>query len=335
MGTSVNGRLQGKTREARVRTALYRGDLLTLANPSYMRAVRALTDELLRLDFELGDLTTEALGLGAKRCRTEIRAKEAGIAAGMDEAVWLYESHGQAATPVKRDGEAILPADVLLRAQGDARNLLSLERTAVNLLQRMSGIATATQRLVAIAHDASPTAHIVATRKTPWGLLDKRAVHLGGGGTHRLNLSDAVLIKTNHLALASNGMGMNLQQTLRQAWERRKVAAFFEVEVTSGAEAMTAARVLAELRGAPDACPCLLLLDNSTPEDAKNAVRALRDMNLHDAVIVEASGGVSKQSAALYAVAGVDAISVGALTHSVRAIDMSAKLFPCGEVARA
>lgn len=331
----VNESLPGKTRAARMRAALNRGEALTLANPEYLRAVRALTDELLRQDFELGDLTVEAIGSGAQRCGVEIRAKEAGIAAGVNEAVWLYQSHGQSATSLKHDGVAILPGDVLLSVQGDARNLLALERTAVNLLQRMSGIATATRRLVAIAYDASPSAHIVATRKTPWGLLDKRAVHVGGGGTHRLNLSDAILIKTNHLLLASSGKAMKLEQTLRHAWKRRKRAAFFEVEVTSGAEAMTAARVFAELRTAPDACPCLLLLDNFTAEDAKNAVRALRDMNLHDAVIVEASGGVSEASVAAYAAAGVDAISIGALTHSVRALDMSAKLMPCGEVAHA
>jgi nicotinate-nucleotide pyrophosphorylase (carboxylating) len=335
MSTSVNEKLQGKTREERVRAALYRGGALTLENSSYLRAVGAITEELLRQDFELGDLTVEAVGLGARSCSVEISAKEAGVAAGMEEAAWLCENHCQSATPEKRDGEVILRGDVLLRVRGDARSLLSLERTAVNLLQRMSGIATATRRLGEIAHRASPAAHIVATRKTPWGLLDKRAVHLGGGGTHRLNLGDAILIKTNHLSLASKAVTMNLEQTIRQAWERRKGAAFFEVEVMSIPEAVAAARVFAELQDALDTCPCLLLLDNFSADDARNAVRELHDANLYDAVIVEVSGGVSEGSVAAYAAAGVDAISVGALTHSVRALDLNAKLKWHGEAARA
>lgn len=331
--TGVKEKTATVTREERVHASLYRGGELTLANPLYSRAVRGLTDELLRQDCEGGDATVEAIGLGSHRAEVEIRAKEAGVAAGVNEAAWFYKSHGQPAIGEKRDGDAVTPGDVLMRVQGDARTLLSLERTAVNLLQRMSGIATATRRLVQIARAASPAAHVVATRKTPWGLLDKRAVHLGGGGTHRLSLSDAILIKTNHLSLASNEMKMSFEHTLRQAWERRRGAAFFEVEVTSSAEAVTAARVFAELQATPN--PCLLLLDNFSAEDAKKTVLILRDLNLHQAAIVEASGGISEEAVAEYAAAGVDAISIGALTHSARALDLSAKLIHHSEAASA
>ncbi|HKW87542.1 MAG TPA: carboxylating nicotinate-nucleotide diphosphorylase [Candidatus Acidoferrales bacterium] len=335
MSSITTEKVELATRDQLVCSALYRGEALALANPLYSRAVRALTEELLRQDCEAGDLTVEAIGLNSQHCAMEIRAKEAGVAAGIAEAIWLYDSHGLRVTCVKRDGEAIQPGDVLLSVEGDAHSLFSLERTAVNLLQRMSGIASATRRLVSSAHAASPAAHVVATRKTPWGLIDKRAVHLGGGGTHRLHLGDAILIKTNHLALASNGLGMNLEAALRQAWQRRKQGAFVEVEVTNGAEAITAASVFAELQVRPDTSTCLLLLDNFSAEDAKTTVYKLRGMNLHDAVLVEASGGVSDESVAAYAAAGVDAISVGALTHSVRALDLSAKLISRGEVASA
>lgn len=326
---------QRTRREERVREALYRGHSLTLANPAYMHTVQALTGELLRQDCERGDLTAEAIGIRSQSCTMEIRAKEGGIAAGVEEAAWFYESEGQSATRVKHDGETIQPGDALIRTQGDAGKLLSLERTAVNLLQRMSGIATATRRLVEIARSASLATHIVATRKTPWGLLDKRAVHLGGGGTHRLNLGDAILIKTNHLSLASNVMKMDLEQALRKAWERRKGAAFIEVEVTSTAEALGAARVFAQLQTNSDSCPCLLLLDNFSDADARNIVSKLTDMKWRDAVIVEASGGISEASVAAYSAAGVDAISVGELTHSARALDLSAKLLSNCEKARA
>ena len=313
------------TREQRVRTAFYRGHDLILKNPLYLRALRALTDELLREDTEPADLTVEAMEIGARPCTVEIRAKEAGVVAGVAEVVWIYERARQKTTPMVHDGSDVVAGDVILRVTGDARSLLTLERTVVNLMQRMSGIATATKNLVTVARRASPTAHVVGTRKTAWGLLDKRAIYCGGGGTHRLSLGDAILVKTNHLRLASN---QRWDATLRQAWERRKSAAFFEVEVTSMEEALSVAHVLGEFQALSDACPCILMLDNFPAEDAGRAVQALRDAGLHDAALVEASGNVSEESVAAYAAAGVDAISIGALTHSVRALDLSARIIP-------
>lgn len=321
----IAGGLHRMTREQRVGAAFYRGDDLTLENPLYLRAVRALTDEQLREDTEPADLTVEALEIGARPCSVEIRAKEAGVVAGVAEAVWIYERARQKATPMVHDGRDVVAGDVILRITGDARSLLTLERTVVNLMQRMSGIATATKKLVESARQASSTAHVVGTRKTAWGLLDKRAIHCGGGGSHRLSLGDAILVKTNHLRLASNQIW---DATLRRAWERRKAAAFFEVEVTSMEEALSVARVLGEFPALSDACPCILMLDNFSAEDAGRAVQSLRDAGLHDAVLVEASGKVSEESVAAYAAAGADAISIGALTHSVRALDLSAEMIP-------
>lgn len=323
--TEIAGGLHRMTREERVRAAFYRGGDLTLENPLYLRAVRTLIDELLREDTEPADLTVEAMEIGSRPCTVEIRAKEAGVAAGVAEATWIYARSRQTATPIISDGGDVAADDMILRVAGEARSLLTLERTVVNLMQRMSGIATATKKLVAAARQASSTAHVVGTRKTAWGLLDKRAIHCGGGGTHRLNLADAILVKTNHLRLASNKI---LNATLRQAWERRKSAAFFEVEVTSVEEALEVAHVLGELQALSNACPCILMLDNFSATDAGRAVQSLRDAGLHDVVLVEASGKVSDESVAAFAAAGVDAISIGALTHSVRALDLSAKIIP-------
>lgn len=320
------------TRERRVRAAFYRGDDLTLENPLYLRAVRALTDELLREDTEPADLTVEAMEIDARPCTVEIRAKEAGVTAGVAEAAWIYERsrHGlqRTVTRIISDGNEVAAGDVILRVAGDARSLLVLERTVVNLMQRMSGIATVTRKFVEAARKASSTARVVGTRKTAWGLLDKRAIHCGGGGTHRLNLADAILIKTNHLRLASNDVEMTLEAALRRAWERRKSAAFFEVEVTSAEEALSAARMLGELQASSEGCPCILMLDNFSADAAARTMQTLRDAGLHDAVLVEASGNVSGESVAAYAAAGVDAISIGALTHSARALDLSAKIIP-------
>lgn len=316
------------TREERVQAAFYRGGELILENPLYLRALRTLTDELLREDTEPEDSTVEAMQINAHPCNVEIRAKETGVVAGVAEAAWIYERARQIATPVINDGSEVASGDVILRVTGDARSLLTLERTVVNLMQRMSGIATATRKLADVARKASSTAHVVGTRKTAWGLLDKRAIHCGGGGTHRLSLSDAILVKSNHLRLASNHIGTPLAASLRAAWECRRSAAFFEVEVTSMEEALNVGHVLGELAATADDCPAILMLDNFSPKDAARAVHALRDAGLLDAVLVEASGNVSEESVAQYAAAGVDTISIGALTHSVRALDLSAKIVP-------
>lgn len=313
-------------REDRVRTAFYRGERLTLENPAYLEALRGLADEFLRQDAERGDLTVDALGISSRECAVEVRAKEPGVAAGVSEAQWIYERAGLATRLRVKDGEAIAAGDVLLCAQGDAAILLLLERTVVNLMQRMSGIATATHHLVGVLGERSPDAHIVGTRKTPWGLLDKRAIFLGGGGTHRLSLSDAILIKTNHLRLAPASEVNGLEYAIGRAWEHRKSAAFFEVEVTRQEEALIAARKLRDLQDPEGSCPCVLMLDNFSPDAAGATVAALRRDGLHEAVLVESSGNVTEASLAPYGAAGVDAISIGALTHSCRALDLSAKL---------
>ncbi|HEV2287981.1 MAG TPA: carboxylating nicotinate-nucleotide diphosphorylase [Candidatus Acidoferrales bacterium] len=317
------------SREDHIRAAFYHGASLTLENPEYLRALRAFTDELLRQDSAAGDLTVDAMEIDAPGCTVEIRAKETGIAAGIEEAAWIYGNAGLNATPVAEDGAAVVRGDVLLRVIGNARELLPLERVIVNLMQRMGGIATATHKLVAVARDASPNAHVIGTRKTPCGLLDKRAIHHGGGGTHRLSLSDAILIKTNHLRLASGNSPAAFHDILSRAWERRKNTAFFEVEVTSIEEALPVARALSALQSAsPQACPCVLMLDNFSPADAARAATALRDAGFYDSVLIEASGNVSEAFVAAFAAAGVDAISIGALTHSARALDLSATLIP-------
>lgn len=318
----------GTKREDRVRTAFYRGGALTLENPAYAQALCGVADELLRQDTEHRDITVDALGIGSRRCAVEIRAKEAGVSAGISEARWIYERAGLAPATRVKDGEAIRTGDALLHVEGDAGALLSLERLVVNLMQRMCGIATATRQLVDAIRKRFPDAHVVGTRKTPWGLLDKRAIFLGGGGTHRLSLGDAILIKTNHLRLASSGEAHGLQTALRRAWQSRKSAAFFEVEVISQEEALVAARAFRDLQVGEGSCPCILMLDNFSPEDATQAIAALRKDALHDAVLVEASGNINEASLAAYAAAGVDAISIGALTHSCRALDLSAKLIP-------
>ena len=316
-----------RSRRERVMAALFRGASLTLDNSRYLDAVRGLTDELLRSDLEPADLTTEALGLESRSAEVLVVAAEPGVVAGVEEAAWLYSRFGLRVDRLKADGERARPDEAVLRIQGDSKDLLRLERAGLNLIQRMSGIATATRRLQDLLHSRAPETFVVATRKTPGGLLDKRAVHLGGGGTHRLGLWDAILIKNNHLLFFGNKEEEGVSLAVKRAWPLRREAAFLEVEVTGLAGALTAGRTFRELQQAdPEACPCLLMLDNMKPDEVARIVAALRAEDLWEHVLVEVSGKISETEMDAYAACGVDAISVGALTHSCRALDLHARM---------
>jgi nicotinate-nucleotide pyrophosphorylase (carboxylating) len=295
--------------------------------------VHTFTEELLRADREPMDITSVALAAGRTNTVAHITANEAGVLAGIDEAVWYFTNFGLAVERGGADGQSVKPGQVFLRLEGDSDRLLSLERVGLNLLQRMCGIATATQRLQNMVRrrgdGAPPNANIIATRKTPWGLLDKRAAHLGGGGTHRLGLGDAILIKTNHLRLFAPKEVDSIPLALNRAWTERHRAVFIEVEVTGLDGALAAGRAFRALRrssGNSDSYPCLIMLDNRTADEAGRIVTALRAEGVWDDILLEVSGGISEASLAPYADSGVDAISVGALTHSCKALDLRCKL---------
>lgn len=315
------------TREQRIEQALFRGGSLTLANPEYAREVRAFTEALLRSDLDPGDLTVEALGIENPPASAAIVARERGVVAGLEELAFMVGGFGVHVQFEKKDGEAIESGDVVLRAEGGRARLLALERVGLNVVQRMSGIATATRSIVSIARRRSTTTRIVATRKTPWGLLDKRAVHLGGGGTHRLGLGDAIVIKNNHLALIAGREDEAAPEAIRRAWSFRRQAAFIETEVRSKAGALAAGKTFRRLREeSSEDYPCLVMLDNMPPEEISGVLGALERENLREAILVEASGGISEENAEAYAACGVDAISVGALTHSARALDLCQRI---------
>jgi nicotinate-nucleotide pyrophosphorylase (carboxylating) len=315
--------------------ALFRGATLTLENSRYLDAVSRLTGELLRTDLEQADLTTEALGLENSTADLSIIAAESGVVAGLEEAAWLYARSGLTVERLKSDGQRVLPDEAVLRIQGSSKDMLHLERVCLNLIQRMSGIATAAHRLQDLLHSRAPEIFVVATRKTPWGLLDKRAVHLGGGGTHRLGLWDAILIKNNHLKFFGNDEAGGVSLALKRAWPHRQNAAFIEVEVTALARALAAARTFRELQQSdPEACPCILMLDNVNPGEAARIVAALQAQDLRDHLLIEVSGKISEAALEAYAASAVDAISVGALTHSCRALDFRARMKPGSDSPR-
>ncbi len=324
-------------RQVRLQRALFRGEDLTVANPAYVRVLRGIIETLIATDLEPRDLTVVALGIRDGAGSANVVAREPGVAAGLEEYAFIMRKHGLKVTLKKEDGDVFETGDTLVRVEGGQNKLLSLERVGLNLLQRMCGIATNTSRLQERARRRCSATRILGTRKTPWGLLDNRALHLGGGGTHRLGLGDGIVIKNNHLALLARREEQAVPLALETAWAGRRNAAFIEVEVRSEEAALAAGRVFKHLQaqipasGAnakklPRQCPCLVMLDNLMPEDVRSIILALRKQKVWDAVLVEASGGISETNMELYADAEVDAISIGALTHSARALDLSQRM---------
>jgi nicotinate-nucleotide pyrophosphorylase (carboxylating) len=215
------------------------------------------------------------------------------------------------------DGQPIAPGDTIARLRGPAASILKGERVALNLLQRMSGIATLTRRYVEAV--AGTGAVVVDTRKTTPGLraLEKYAVRVGGGQNHRTNLADGVLIKDNHLAAVRND-GHGIAEAIRRARAAAPHTIRVEIEVTS----------LEEVDQAVAAGPDIVLLDNMAPEVMAEAVRRIRAgaPGGRGRALAEASGGIRLETVRAAAEAGVDLISVGALTHSVPALDISLEL---------
>jgi nicotinate-nucleotide pyrophosphorylase (carboxylating) len=277
---------------------------------------KILEEKLLRLlaeDIGQGDVTTAAILPEGATAEAEIITKESGIAAGVEETSILAESLGLEVETYVMDGAKIKKGKVLLKISGDARTVLSTERTLLNLLSRMSGIATATRRLVEKLGKAKAKVKIAATRKTALGLLffDKKAVAVGGGDPHRLHLDDLILIKDNHIAMVGS---------VEAAVKKAKLTASFtkkiEVEVTRVADAVVAAKAGADI----------IMLDNFSPTQIKQAVKPLKKAGLRGRVILEASGGITEENLLEYASTGVDVLSLGGLTHSVKALDLSLEI---------
>jgi nicotinate-nucleotide pyrophosphorylase (carboxylating) len=325
--TTASALATPQTRAQRIEQALYRGNSLTMSNLKYREMVRSFLDLLLTSDIAPRDLTVAALGLPAMRVSADIIAREPGIAAGLDEFAFLFRSSHATALLLVNDGDSFNAGEVLARVEAEESMLLSLERTGLNLLQRMCGIATAAHALQSCVARRNPECRVVSTRKTPCGLLDKRAACLGGVGSHRIGLGDAILIKNNHLASLDPSEEKAAPIAVERVWELRNLSAFIEVEVRTAAAAIAAAAKFRDLLAQSRlAYPCLIMLDNMSPGEIAAVIRELRAKNLYDAALIEASGGITEANIEAYADSGADAISVGALTHSPRALDIAQRI---------
>ena len=264
-------------------------------------------------DLGRGDVTTQSVVMRQQHARGRFLAKEPMVVAGLEaaEAVFSTLDSQQQLEAFVSDGEEVEAGKVIARTSGFADVLLAGERVALNLLQRLSGIATTTRRFVLAVEGTG--AQIVDTRKTTPGLrmLEKYAVAAGGGRNHRFGLDDGVLIKDNHAALAG-GVGAAVERARRAVGHLHKI----EIEVSNESD----------LREAIASGADILLLDNQTPEETRRLVSIARE--LEPRIVLESSGGISLENVRAYAEAGVDLISVGALTHSARAMDISFKIQP-------
>jgi len=269
--------------------------------------------QILAEDIGQGDVTAQAIIPPNLNVKAIVITKEEGIAAGIEETSILAEYLGLKVKAKVADGEKIKNKQVLMEISGDAQTILSAERTMLNLLSRMSGIATKTRMLTEKLEKANVKAKIAATRKSAPGLLyfDKKAVIIGSGDPHRLHLDDMVLIKDNHIAIVGSP-----EEAVKKAKANASFTKKIEVEVTKASDVLKVAQAEADV----------IMLDNFSIEQVKDAVDLLKKAGFLGKVILEASGGITAKNMMDYAMAKVDIISMGEITHSVKALDISLEI---------
>jgi len=267
---------------------------------------------MIQEDLWAGDVTTESLIDENIEARAEIITTQPGYIVGVSEMLILFEELGVKFRPKIADGDKVEEGGVIAEVEGPANNILKSERVALNLLSKMSGVATATREMAERAESANEGVKVAATRKTTPLLrkFEKRAVKAVGGEPHRYNLGDFILIKDNHLKLAGS---------VNEAVERAKESELsekIEVEVTEEQELIEAIKAGADI----------VMLDNFGPEKMKEAVETLKDLELRDEVLLEASGGITPENIRDYAEAGVDIISSSYMTMGAPALDIKLEI---------
>jgi nicotinate-nucleotide pyrophosphorylase (carboxylating) len=279
-------------------------DLQTFLN------VKEILANFLQEDLGAGDITSDSIIPADLEAKAEIVCKSRfAIVCGLEEASMLFDICGCKSEILVNDGSRVEKGTVVMNVSGYARAILKAERTVLNIIMRMSGIATETWHIVHLAKGVT----ILATRKTAPGLryFDKKAVVVGGGATHRMRLDDMVLIKDNHLVLVSD-----LGKCIRLA--KKNVGSSIKVEC----EARTKEEALAAVAAEADA----VMLDNFTPKRAQQTIRQISRMGLRNKVKIELSGGINQKNIRHYSSTKPDFISLGYITHSSRAIDFSLEI---------
>ena len=264
--------------------------------------------ELLRfLAEDIGKEDISSKLLPRKKINAKIISRQNGVIAGVKFAQDIFVLKGNKVTIIKKDASKIKAGQTILEITGPVYSILSCERTALNLLSRMSGIATQTSNLVEKIRKVNPRTKLYATRKTAPGLrfFDKEAVNIGGGEKHRMSLDKFVMLKDNHLAVSGS-----LSRLISKARKKYKI---IEVEVENQEDAL-----LAAVSGAT-----IIMLDNFSTKEISKTIKNLKKAKLRKRVKLEASGGINSKNIQSYAKSGVDMISVGEITNSVSGIDLT------------
>jgi len=270
----------------------------------HIRARKAL-DNFLAEDIGKGDITSNLLP--RKKITASIISRQEGVVAGVQYVRYIFVSRGCKVKILKKDGSKIKPNQKIMMISGFAHVILSCERTALNLLSRMSGIATQTNHLVNKISKVNSKVKLYSTRKTAPGLrlFDKDAVEIGGGNRHRMSLDDMIMIKDNHLAVSDS-----VWDLVQKACKKYRTV---EVEVEGLNDAILAAKAGASI----------IMLDNLSPNEISKIINVLKKLHLRDKVKIEASGGIDSANIQSYARTGVDMISVGKITSSAQGLDLS------------
>jgi len=284
-----------------------------------------LLELLYRSDVKTDDITSSFLIPETQHGVGKILAHQAGVVAGLEEVQYFLKKEISLKSIrfvcLVKDGDKVKKGSVMATLEGTVWDLLKAERVILNTLQRMSGIATQASTLV---KKVPKSVLVVPTRKTLWGLLDKKACTIGGAGTHRLDLQDAILVKDNHLAAIDKNFSQLFNRLTKIPQSKLKQVRFIEVEVTSVAEFK---RLLDDYHRAVIRPNSLyVMLDNFKVQNVKTAVKYLQRLPFAESVYLEASGGITLKNIGQYGKSGVHIISSGALTHSVMSFDCSFEL---------
>lgn len=308
-------------------------DLLTVNNLLYKQWVFRYTFLELEKDLnEHGDITSDSLIHNPQEVVARIYANQDGLMAGGEEINYFVSESDPTFKPrinqihiTQRleDGKKFKKDDMLLELKGDIKDILKAERSILNLLQHMCGIATVSKKIIDKAKKSKPNICIAPTRKTTWGLIDKKAVTIAGGATHRFNLADSILIKDNHLAYYK----YDLKKLFASFKPPKSEYKFFEIEIEDTKSAVQAAKLISQYqkkKTIPEAA--VIMLDNMSPKEINETLTALQQESLYDICLYEASGGINEDNIKDYANTGVDVLSLGVLTQKIQPVDLSLEI---------
>lgn len=268
---------------------------------------------MLAEDLGQGDITTALIVSEKSMAEAVVVAKEAGVVAGTEEVTILLESLQLKVEALVADGEKVKPKQILMKISGNTRTILSTERTLLNVISRMSGIATTTRKLKEKLRKAGFQTKVACTRKTAPGLLyfDKKAVSIGGGDTHRLHLDDMILVKDNHIAVAGS-----IEKAVKVAKEKASFSKKIEVEVTDINDVLVAAKTGVDV----------IMLDNFSPRQIEKAIKLLKKADFYGKTLLEASGGITSENVLAFASRGVDIVSLGEITNNPKPLDINLEI---------